>query len=202
MTTLLILTGPQGSGNHLFSKIFSQHPEVNGWDELDSAVWIGHDQEPFADLWRDPTLVSTYDWKSHKYHVTSISCPYRDNGVDAWPKYEQFITSVLEQGIRVQIAIIGRDENILAFQEQRLRKRITYPDFIEKLPVLMKYNPIFLSQELAYLYRDAYLQQISQQLDMPIKYNADIFSENANAKYLQPVESSRLDPYIRHASKQ
>ena len=202
MTTLLILTGPQGSGNHLFSKIFSQHPAVNGWTALDDAVWIGHDQEPFVEYWRDPIAVKNFNWSSHQYHVTSISCPYRDNGTDAWPQYEKFIQEVIRQGIKVKVANIGRDQNILAFQEKRLRNRITYTDFLQFMPVLKKYDPFFLSQELAYLYQDSYLQQISKQLDIPIQYNAAIFSENANAKYLQPVESNWLDPYIRHASKQ
>ena len=31
---LLIITGPQGSGNHLFSRILSTHPEVGGWKSL------------------------------------------------------------------------------------------------------------------------------------------------------------------------
>jgi hypothetical protein len=202
MTQLLILTGPQGSGNHLFSKIFAQHPDVNSWTALNDAVWVGHDQEPFAAMWKDPSLAQTYNWASHKYHVTSISCPYRDHGVDAWPQYENFIQSVQKQGIDVQVAVIGRDQNILAYQEQRLRNRITYTDFLQQLPLLQKYNPVFLSQELAYLYRDAYLQQVSQQLDIPIQYNDNIFEENANSKYLQPVESNWLDPYIKHASKQ
>ena len=125
MPRLLILTGPQGSGNHLFSKIFAQHPEVNSWTALNDAVWVGHDQEPFAALWKDPDQVQEYNWASHEYHVTSISCPYRDHGVDAWPKYQEFIQAVKDQGVTVQIAIIGRDENILSFQEQRLRSRVT-----------------------------------------------------------------------------
>jgi hypothetical protein len=202
MPQLLILTGPQGSGNHLFSKIFAQHPDVNSWAALNDAVWVGHDQEPFAALWKDPELIKTYSWGTHKYHVTSISCPYRDNGVDAWPKYKEFIQGLQSSNIDVKIAIIGRDQNILAYQEQRLRSRVTYPDFLERLPYLMEYNPVFLSQELAYLYKESYIKQISQQLDFPIRYNQDIFAEDANKKYLVPVTSNWLDPYIKQASKQ
>jgi hypothetical protein len=202
MPQLLILTGPQGSGNHLFSKIFAQHPDVNSWTALNDAVWVGHDQEPFAALWKDPELIKTYSWGTHKYHVTSISCPYRDNGVDAWPKYKEFIQGLQSSNIDVKIAIIGRDQNILAYQEQRLRSRVTYPDFLERLPYLMEYNPVFLSQELAYLYKESYIKQISQQLDFPIRYNQDIFAEDANKKYLVPVTSNWLDPYIKQASKQ
>jgi len=36
MKKLLIITGPQGSGNHLFSRIFSMHEY---W--LDEQVWHG-----------------------------------------------------------------------------------------------------------------------------------------------------------------
>ena len=31
---MLIVTGPQGAGNHLWSKIFSLHPKVYGWKSL------------------------------------------------------------------------------------------------------------------------------------------------------------------------
>lgn len=200
MTTLLILTGPQGSGNHLFAKIFSQHPEVNGWTALRDTYWLGHDQEPFAEVWRNPGKASSYPWTSHRYHVTSISYPYRDHGRDAWPDYEQFIDTVQAQGINIIVAVIGRDQNVLAYQEQRLRKRVTYTDFTSQLPKLLKYNTIFLSQELAYLYRDQYLQQIAKQIDFPFEYRADILIKDANAKYFKPIEQNWLDPLIIKAS--
>ena len=200
MKHLLIITGPQGSGNHLFSKLFAVHPLVNGWKALLDTYWIGHDQEPFADLWRDPSLITNYDWSSHDYHVTSISCPYRDNGEDAWPKYDQFINAIQAQGINIIVAVIGRDQNILVYQETRLRKRITYTDFISQLPKLLKYKTIFLSQELAYLYKDQYLCQIAKEIDFPFEYQEDILIEDANAKYLQPINANWLDPLIIKAS--
>jgi hypothetical protein len=200
MTTLLILTGPQGAGNHLFAKLFSQHPAVNGWTALRDTYWVGHDQEPFAELWRDPNLVNNHNWTSHEYHVTSISCPYRDNGQDAWPNYEHFIEQVQAQGINTIVAVIGRDQNVLSYQETRLRKRVTYTDFTSQLPKLIKYNPIFLSQELAYLYKEQYLCQVAKQIDFPFEYRADILIEDANAKYLQPVKQNWLDPLIIKAS--
>jgi len=196
------LTGPQGSGNHLFSKIFSQHPAVNSWHDLNKTYWIGHDQEPFAALWKDPDLIKSYDWSTYDYHVTSISCPYRDNGQDAWPDYTRFIGIAKSTGLDVQVAIIGRDQNILAYQEQRLRSRITYGDFLARVPLLLDYDTVFLSQELAYLYQESYLKQISKLTGIPIIYNPDIFVEDANKKYLQPVESNWLDTHIKQASKQ
>jgi hypothetical protein len=200
MTTLLILTGPQGAGNHLFAKLFSQHPEVNGWRALLDSYWIGHDQEPFAALWKNPDQVSSYPWHTHSYHVTSISCPYKDCGEDAWPDYDRFIAAVQAQGINIIVAVIGRDQNVLAYQETRLRQRVTYTDFTSQLPKLIKYNPIFLSQELAYLYRDQYLDQIAKQIGFPFEYRAEVLKDDANAKYLQPVDSNWLDPLIIKAS--
>jgi len=197
---LLILTGPQGAGNHLFAKLFSAHPEVNGWTRLLDEYWIGHDQEPFSALWRDPTLVKDYPWHTAEYHVTSISCPYRDNGRDAWPDYRAFIAAVEAQNIVVKIAIIGRDQNILQFQETRLRGRVTYPDFLHQIYGLMPHDPVFVSQELLYLYREAYVHQLSRILDFPILFDASILEEDANAKYLSPVDSNWLDPLIHKAS--
>lgn len=204
MTTLLILTGPQGSGNHLFSKIFALDKQVNGWSELNKTYWIGHDQEPFVNMWKNSDLVEKYNWQSHEYHVTSISCPFKDNGKTTWPNYTKFIKAVEKQGIKVKIGIIGRDQNILAYQENRLRGSVTYYDFFRFLPELLKYESVFLSQELLYLYERAYLQQISKQLDFPIDYGNSLISEilkdDANKKYLQPVESNWLDPLIIKAS--
>jgi hypothetical protein len=46
MKKLLIITGPQGSGNHMWSKILALHPAVNGWSALLEEYWIPHDREP------------------------------------------------------------------------------------------------------------------------------------------------------------
>ena len=48
--TLVILTGPQGSGNHLWSKILSLHADVFGWKSLLDNYWEAHRiSEPFAE---------------------------------------------------------------------------------------------------------------------------------------------------------
>ena len=49
MKKLLIVTGPQGSGNHLFSRIFSMHECVGGWKELVDTYWVPSDLENFAE---------------------------------------------------------------------------------------------------------------------------------------------------------
>ena len=76
---MLILTGPQGAGNHLWSKIFSLHPEVYGWKTLLENYWEAHRfSEPFAQHWRDHTLLEVFDWTQSEYYFTSISCPMPD----------------------------------------------------------------------------------------------------------------------------
>ena len=72
---LLIITGPQGSGNHLFAKIFGLHPAVQGWRMM-RQEWQGHHEEPFSQYWQDPTKLKDFKLSEHPNYVTSISCPY------------------------------------------------------------------------------------------------------------------------------
>ena len=88
---LLIITGPQGSGNHLFGKIFSYHKEVFGWSALYKHKWVGHDQEVFQPYWNNPKTLNDFDWTQSEYYITSISCPYVLDKKFATPKYHTFI---------------------------------------------------------------------------------------------------------------
>mgnify|MGYP003346138878 FL=1 len=94
MKTLLILTGPQGSGNHLWSKIFALHPRVQGWRALLSEYWIGHDEEPWARYWLNPSELRNAPWALSDWHVTSISVPYMNNGEPAVPDFKSFVAGV------------------------------------------------------------------------------------------------------------
>ena len=86
MAKMLILTGPQGAGNHLWSKIFSLHPEVYGWKTLLENYWEAHRfAEPFARYWRDPSLLKEFNWAQSDYYFTSISCPLGIIGSDVNP---------------------------------------------------------------------------------------------------------------------
>ena len=205
MTTLLILTGPQGSGNHLFSKVFALHPAVSGWGALLDQYWIGHDQEPFADCWRNPELLLTKDFSTHEYWVTSISCPYVDNGVVSTPKYKQFVEIATMLGIKVIVAIIGRDQNILKFQQRRVRNKISVLHFIRSLAYLTSLKPVFISKELLYLYRGAYLSDLSTQLGFPIgagdKRLKGILKVDTNTKYIKSAPRQKLDAVVWRVSK-
>ena len=203
MKRLLILTGPQGSGNHMWSKIFALHPDVLGWRALLDEYWIGHDREPFADCWRDPSLLRSYDWSQSDYYVTSISVPYMENGQATIPPIESFCQEARMAGIDVNIAICGRDRNILAMQEQRVRGSETLSQ------ALMAYGSIvpavFLSFELLYLYRRRYLQSVARAIDFPIHIDSKvidtILETNSNAKYFQPITHHWLDDWARKTSQ-
>lgn len=197
MKRLLIITGPQGSGNHLWSKIFALHPEVAGWSALLETYWIPHDQEPFADCWKNPQQLKQRDWSQKDYYVTSISCPYFDGSQLTVPDLLGFATQAQDCGLAVQIAVIGRDQNILGMQETRVRGRPTFDMAQTLYKDLSQWDLTYLSYELLHLYQASYLKQISKTLDFPVAYNdtrlAEILVDDTNKKYFQPVEHHWVD---------
>lgn len=203
MKTLLILTGPQGSGNHLWSKIFALHRQVLGWRALNSEYWIGHDEEPWAHYWANPQDLKSAPWGLSDWHVTSMSVPYMMNGTPTVPDFKSFVTGVQNQGHRVKIAVLGRDQNILKHQETRVRGESTFE------AALAEYSrfsmPTFLSYELLHLYGRQYLQRVEKDLEFPIDYNNshidEIIKQDANTKYFHAVGEQPLDADIKHASR-
>jgi len=206
MSRLLIITGPQGSGNHLFSKIFALHDEVYGWKNLLNTYWEGHHHEPFAKYWQDPDLLHGFDWKQCEYYVTSVSCPYvKDQEVHV-PDYKKFI-DIANVYADVEICIIGRDQNILEYQQQRVRGNHTTPLAAEAFNELLEEMDVtFLSQELLYLYKDKYLQQLASDLQWPIAYYDpdinEILKNDANRKYVKDVHEYWLDFEVHRAIRE
>ena len=203
MKTLLILTGPQGSGNHMWSKIFALHPQVKGWSALLDTYWIGHDQEPWADCWEKPDLLSQHNWSTHNYYVTSVSVPYMNNGTATVPDFKKFTQAAQNVGLQVKFAVLGRDRNIVEMQQQRVRKGITLPQAMEEFEQFAQ--PVFLSYELLHLYREQYLKQLSQQLSFPIAYSdprlKEILQEDTNAKYFSAVDHCPTDDLAQQTSR-
>ena len=204
MKTMLIVTGPQGSGNHLFSKIFALHPDVYGWNQLLDTYWIAHRDEPFAEHWNTPELLKSFDWSQSDYYVTGISCPYHNVDVPTIPNYQQFIDTLGELNITVKVAVIGRDQTILTSQQQRIRNRVSLPNFLAQLDYLNRFNPVYLSQELLYLYKEHYIKNIAGLLDFPVDCNnskiGEILATDANSKYIRDIELHELDLYVRKVS--
>mgnify|MGYP006219606231 CR=1 FL=1 len=107
--TLVVLTGPQGSGNHLWSKILSLHQDVFGWKTLLNNYWEAHRfSEPFAEYWRDPTLLHKFDWSQSQYFFTSISIPLgiQSKGTKWCPNVVQFCTSAQSLGLTTKILVV------------------------------------------------------------------------------------------------
>ena len=202
MKTLLILTGPQGSGNHLWSKVFSADNSVWGWKQLLTTYWIPHSAEPFAPAWDNPELLKDIEFGN--YAVTSISCPYARDGQAIEPRYIEFVNEAKRLGYHVKIAIIGRDQNVLRHQQTRVRGAVSYNRFERHLHYLQSLSPVYLSTELLYLYRRDYVRSISRQLQFPIHIEDAVLDEilvkDPNAKYFKPAETQELDHFVRHVS--
>ncbi len=202
MKTLLILTGPQGSGNHLWSKVFSADNSVWGWKNLLNTYWIPHSDEPFAMAWDNPSLLKDIEFGN--YAVTSISCPYARDGQAIDPKYVEFINEARHLGYCVKIAIIGRDKNVLQHQQTRVRGAVSYNRFEQHLPYLQSLHPVYLSTELLYLYRRDYVRSLSRQLEFPIHIEDAVLDEilvkDPNTKYFCQSETQELDHFVRHVS--
>ena len=195
---MLILTGPQGAGNHLWSKVLSLHPKVYGWKTLLENYWEAHRfAEPFAQHWRDHTLLKSFDWSQSEYYLTSISLPLGIVGHDVnpiWmPDLQGFAATVLGCGVEVEIAVVGRDQTILNNQQTRIRTQSTLPLFLEQLPKI--WNPTFLSYELLYLYKQNYLKSLK--LNIPVAWDDPsintILENDSNLKYIHYVDEYILD---------
>lgn len=202
MTRLLIITGPQGSGNHLFSKCLAVHEDVYGWKSLLNTYWEGHHHEPFADAWEDPELLHEFNWSQSQYFVTSVSCPYFKNKQAVVPNYEKFIETAKQYVDQIDVAIIGRDQTILEYQQLRVRKEHTTEIALNSFKWLFNNQQCsFLSQELLALYKIDYLRQVSKQLDWPIAYLDvdEILTNDANRKYIKDVQEYWLDDEVHKA---
>ena len=200
MKTLAILTGPQGSGNHLWSKIFSLHEDVFGWKSLLDNYWEAHRySEPFAACWRDPELLSQFDFSSHDHFFTSISVPLgiESKGTKWCPDIKEFGLKAQGLGMNVKICVIGRDQTILKNQQTRIREESTIRHFYDALKGIQEAFPCptYLSYELLYLYKQEYLKSLD--LGFPIawydKRVNEILEQDANAKYINYVKENPLD---------
>jgi hypothetical protein len=205
MKRLLIITGPQGSGNHLFSRIFSTHASVGGWKQLLDEYWVPSDLEPFAEYWVYPERLSAKDFEGYDYWLANVSVPFVYDGVRQTPKILEMAKRARKLGIDVTIAIIVRDQNIQTEQQLRVRKEITLPIAQEYYydHLLTSDFPVhFLDNEALFLHREHYLRWVSKLLKFPVDYNnPDIFKfieEDPNRKYVKHVDEYWLDKQVWH----
>ena len=194
MKSMLILTGPQGAGNHLWSKVFSLHPKVWGWKSLLENYWEAHrTAEPFCEHWKDHSLLNSFDWSVSDYYFTSISCPIGIKEKKWMPDIAGFERTLNQLGIETQIVVVGRDQTILEYQQTRIREESTFPELLEQLPKFK--TSVFLSYELLYLYRADYIRSLNVNIptapDDPRLHG--ILENDSNKKYISYVEEYILD---------
>ena len=205
MKKLLIITGPQGSGNHFFSRVFSTHPEVGGWKSLLDEYWVPSDLEPFAEYWVYPERLTAEHFAEHDYWLANVSVPFVYDGVRQVPKILEVAEQARSFGIDVQIAIIVRDQNINSEQQRRVRKEVTLPiaqEYYYNTILSSDFSVHFLDNEAFFLHREHYLKWTSKLLGFPIDWsNPDIFKfidQDPNAKYVKYVEEYWLDQQVWH----
>jgi hypothetical protein len=128
-----------------------------------------------------------------------------NNGERTVPNLVSFAAQAMGCGLTVKFAIIGRDRNILNFQETRVRGESTFKLASEQYKRLATWNPVYLSYELLQLYQSEYLRQLSTQLEFPIDYSNiqidEILKEDSNTKYFNPVEHHWVDDLAKHTSR-
>lgn len=203
MKKLLIITGPQGSGNHLFSRLLSLHPDVEGWEEMLTNYWIPSDEEPFAEYWINPEKLTADKFNGKDYYLANVSCPFFFNGVRFVPDIIGVARQAKSFGVEVEIAIIVRDQNINQLQQLRVRKEHTTPiaqEYYYNTLLPSEFPVHFLDHEAFFLHTTHYLKWVSKILDFPVAYdNPDIMkfiTEDANHKYIKFIESHWLDELI------
>jgi hypothetical protein len=203
MKKLLIITGPQGSGNHLFSRILSMHPSVSGWDEMLTNYWVPSDQEPFAEYWVDPEKLTSKQFEGKRYHLANVSCPFFFDGTRYTPKILEVARKARSIGVEVIIAIIVRDQNINKVQQERVRKEHTTPiaqEYYYNTLLPSEFPVHFLDHEAFFLHKDHYVKWVGKMLDFPVVTNLgklmDFISDDANGKYVTPIIEHWLDEVV------
>jgi hypothetical protein len=203
MKKLLIITGPQGSGNHLFSRVLSMHPEVAGWDDMLTNYWVPSDQEPFAEYWVDPEKLTVEQFECKRYHLANVSCPFFFDGTRYVPKILEVARKAKSLGVEVQIAVIVRDQNINRVQQERVRKQHTTPiaqEYYYNVLIPSEFPVHFLDHEAFFLHKEHYIKWVGKILDFPVETDLEklmqFISEDANHKYVQAIDKHWLDEVI------
>ena len=203
MKKLLIITGPQGSGNHFFSRVLSMHPDVSGWDEMLTQYWVPSDQEPFAEYWVDPDKLTADVFADKDYHLANVSCPFFFDGTRHVPKILEVAERARSFGIEVQIAIIVRDQNINRLQQERVRGMHTTPiaqEYYYNTLIPSDFLVHFLDHEAFFLHKKHYMNWVGQVLGFPIINDPVVLmkfvTEDANHKYIKYIDKHWLDEVI------
>jgi len=200
---MLIVVGPQGSGNHIWAKIFGLHFDVYGWRILQKKYWEAHHYESFARAWDNPSILEFP--RDYSYFVTSCSIPYVYKGGHRVPPILEFIKAVEDQDVKPIVAIVSRDKNIIELQQERVRGKITLNDAHRAVDEIKDTYPDlhlhFLSYESLYLWRNHYLKFLNDEMVFPVAYDKmlkvdKILKYDANTKYIIDPGPQKLDKVV------
>jgi hypothetical protein len=195
MANILLVVGPQCAGNHLWNKIFNLHPDVVGWEELNHRYHINFIENKVNDIFIDPSTISSHDWTEDNY-VLNVSWPFA-KGKE--PHIHRVLSALEDMGHNIQLAIIGRDENITKYSQRKRRTPYKVDDFIAFTQSLMIFEPIFISYELLFMYRSYYLQQLDRMICIPIDYNSVqlsfLLKSDSNKNYIHLSNEPTIELY-------
>ena len=190
---VLLITGPQGSGNHIWSKVLTT------WADGDK--WVGHRDEPHSHLWTD-----VEQWYTHNFTevntVVSVSCPFAVDGITRYPDINRWREIMEKRGIPHEVAVITRDKTINDYQNERVRPVNNYKNSVEYLKNVIV--DTYLSTETLHIYKEYYLDSLNEQLKFDIEYDIKklyhILSQSFNEKYISRLEYSSLDKEVWEVS--
>tara|TARA_Y100000361_G_scaffold30393_1_gene25239 strand:+ start:57 stop:647 length:591 start_codon:yes stop_codon:yes gene_type:complete len=190
---VLLITGPQGSGNHIWSKVLTT------WADGDK--WVGHRDEPHSHLWSD-----VEQWYTHNFTevntVVSVSCPFAVDGITRYPDINRWREIMEKRGIPHEVAVITRDKTINDYQNERVRPVNNYKNSVEYLKNVIV--DTYLSTETLHIYKEYYLDSLNEQLKFDIEYDIKklyhILSQSFNEKYISRLEYSSLDKEVWEVS--
>ena len=194
---LLIVTGPQGSGNHLFARLLSAHPMVKGWDSLKDNYWVPSDEEPFARYWVHPEELQ---FPEGDFFCVNVSVPFFYDGVRRTPKIREVAYRAVTMGVEPIIAVVCRDRNINELQQKRVGGEVTMDIALDYYADLRHH---FIDHEAFFLYKERYMEYLGRILEFPVtKEGIDNFvTVDANHKYVYPIKEHWLDNEIRKGRK-
>ena len=185
---VILLTGPQGSGNHLWSKVFTT------W--ADKEYWVGHKDEPHSGLWENMDSWREFPFLSDT--VISISIPYAVRGDTTFPDIKLWKQIMIDRDIDHKICAFTRDENINFLQNKRVRPENNYYKAVEYIKTLDV--DCFLSTETLMLYQWKYVEQVCRHLQFSIDKKDVDFSQSFNEKYVKYVQEFDLDKKVWEVS--
>lgn len=202
MKRLLITTGPQGSGNHLFARFFSLHKDVVGWEKLKDNYWVPSDEEPFARYWVYPDELK---FSKGFFFLANVSVPFFYDGIRRVPKILEVCEKAISLGVKPTVAIICRDKNINALQQKRVGGEITLPTAMNYYSSLIDsdIDYHFIDHEAFFLYKEDYIQYLGKILEFPVNTREvnKFITDDPNCKYVTNVKDYWLDSIIREGRK-